>query len=125
MKVMRSEGYKLLTKTDLMPQPGKNIFYDPADTEPGALLASTLVTTDTIVVDLASGSGAAAAALARFGARHSCGVDISDDSLAHASETYRELIEEGKLSFRKVDFVRASTEELLAECNLLSFVRPS
>lgn len=121
--MVRSQGYKLLTKTDLIPQPGRNIFYDPADTELGALLASTLVTADTIVVDLASGSGAAAAALARFGARHSCGVDISDDSLLHASETYRDLIEEGKLSFQKVDFVRASTQELLSICDLPA--RPS
>lgn len=117
MKVTNSWRKRILYRSR------ENIFFDPADTELGALLASTLVTADTVVIDLASGSGATAAALARFGARHSCGVDISDDSLLHASETYRDFIEKGKLSFKKVDFVRSSTEDLLANCHLPA--RPS
>ena len=79
-------------------------------------MGSDLIKPGCTVFDLASGSGAAAAAFVRFGAGHAHGIDISQESVAWAKQNYCSPVYRGRLSFAIADFLALSTDELVATC---------
>jgi release factor glutamine methyltransferase len=116
VRIERICGYHHLTTHDLKVPPSSAVFFDPADTEVGAWVGSDLIRPGCTIFDLASGSGAAAAAFVRSGAGHAHGIDISEESVAWARRHYCSPEYEGRLSFALADFIALSTDELVATC---------
>ena len=107
--VLRVLAYEHLQEHDLVRPTCAQVFFDPADTETGIWAAHDLITEGCGVLDLGSGSGAAAASMARLGERAD-GVDQGAESVAWAFEHYRSP----RVTFATADFSVLSAEELLA-----------
>jgi release factor glutamine methyltransferase len=116
VRVERICGFHHLTADDLRVPGSSTVFFDPADTEVGAWVGSDLIKPGCTIFDLASGSGAAAAAFVRSGAGHAHGIDISEESVAWAKRNYCSPADKGRLSFAVADFVALSTDKLVATC---------
>ncbi|KRV48643.1 hypothetical protein AQ490_24210 [Wenjunlia vitaminophila] len=107
-------GYAHLTTDDLVPPDSPHVFFDPADTETGVWVANDLLTDGCSVLDLGSGSGAAAAAMVRAGAARVHGVDAGAESVAWAMEHYASPRTDPRVTVAQGDFSELSTNELLA-----------
>ena len=113
MQIDRILGFHHLSEKDLWVPATKQIFFDPADTEVGAWVGCDLLEEGSTVVDLGSGSGAAAAAFSRCGAASVLGVDISTESIDWARSQYSPA-ENKFLSFVEADFTTISAEDLIS-----------
>ena len=112
--VSRVLAYEHLTENDLVPPTSPQVFFEPADTEIGVWVAHDLITEGCSVLDLGSGSGAAAAAMIRAGAARVHGVDASAESIAWAVEHYASRDRDSRVTFAHGDFSVLSAEDLLA-----------
>jgi release factor glutamine methyltransferase len=113
MQIERVVGFRHLRKEDLRQPLNHKIFFDPADTEVGAWVGCDLIQPGCFVVDLGSGSGAAAGSFVRCGAGRVLGVDVSEESITWAREHYSSPAYPERLSFARADFMKASTVDLL------------
>jgi release factor glutamine methyltransferase len=112
----RVETYRHLLPADRVP-PGPGVFFDPVDTEAGIWATVDLVSSGCTVLDLGSGSGAAARALVQAGAGRVHGVDVSAASVVWATEsTARQGGAGSRATFVVADYTAASAAELVAEC---------
>ena len=111
--IARVQGYTHLSGAGLR-QPGESeVFYDLPDTETLAWAGADLIRQGSRVLDLGSGGGAATASFVRSGAARAHGFDISPESVAWATQTY--TAPEPRVSFSVLDFLGATTQELLAQ----------
>ena len=111
--VVRVSQYCHLNPFDRDPPPRSKVFFDPADTEVGVWATVDLVEPGSTVLDLGSGSGAAAGAVGRAGAAHVHGLDVSAESVDWACEHYG--VDDGtrRVTFGLADYTLLSPAELL------------
>ncbi len=111
--VVRVSRYCHLDPFDRDPPPRSKVFFDPADTEVGVWATVDLVEPGSTVLDLGSGSGAAAGAVGRAGAAHVHGLDVSAESVDWATEHYG--LDDGtrRVTFGVADYTLLSPAELL------------
>jgi SAM-dependent methyltransferase len=111
--VERLFEYRHLSAGDRRPPDGRGVFFDPADTEVGVWAVADLLGPGATVLDLGSGSGAAASAVARAGAAQVHGLDVSAESVTWASEHYRSDNGAGRVTFGMADYTLLSPGQLL------------
>jgi hypothetical protein len=117
-RIVRISKYCHLRPGDLRPPQKPNVFFDPVDTEVGIWATVDLIKPGCTVLDLGSGIGAAASAVARAGAGHVYGLDISQESVLWASEHYTLQTENKRVTFGIADYALSSPSQLLDSCLL-------
>jgi release factor glutamine methyltransferase len=118
MRIERIRTYEKMAPEELKRPASQHVFFDPPDTELGAWVGADLLSPGCVILDLGSGGGATAGALARSGARHVHGVDSSEESILYCRRVYGQAPIAAQLSFQLGDFLNADTPSLLAGCGL-------